>query len=436
MKKRTVVLGLAGALILAGGGFYVSRYGWTMPTKEMLPSEITLPWGWSFSLGGGSKEEIGTPIYVDSVANITGQGAIGINNRFTGSVETQETVSITFDSTKKLDKLLVEEGDEVKKGDPLFSYDTDEMNQKILQADLELEQMDYELQSLNEQLVQLQAAKAKAKAEELPAFNIQEMSAQNEIRRKENDIALKQVERAQLEKSMNNAIVLSELDGIIKKINKNQAGEGGSGMNYDSGSDSNAFITILKMGDYRIKGTASEMSIWSLEVGQKVLVRPRADESRLYHGTIIKKDTEPVDNSNQGMYYYGDSSGETVSKYNFYIELEDHMDLMLGQHVLIELDQGQEEKKEGLWLPSYYIAEDEEGSFVWKADEDGYMEKARITIGELDEEMMESQILEGLDISDYIAFPEDIIEEGARAVMPGDEASDMNSADLNGLQME
>lgn len=418
MKKRTVILGLVGVLLIGAGGWYVSNYGWTAPTAEMLPESIALPWGQTIHLRQGDAESDAT-VYVSSVASITGDGAVGITDRYTGSVETQETVGVTFDSSKQLKQLMVEEGDEVKKGDPLFSYDTDAMNQKIQEADLELEQMTYELQSLNEQLAQLQAAKAKAKPEELPAYNIQELSGQNDIRRKENEIALKQVARAQLEKSVANAVVLSEIDGIIKTIDKSKTGDGGSGeSDYGSSRSSDAYITILKTGDYRIKGTANEMSIWSLQVGQEMLIRPRADESRLYHGTISKIDTEPAKNNSQQ--YSSSDSGQSVAKYNFYVELTDPMDMMLGQHVLIEPDNGQEEEREGLWLPTYYIVEDEEGSFVWKCSDSGIIEKGRITVGDVDDDLMESQILDGLSETDYIAYPDDSVEEGARAVKPED----------------
>lgn len=40
----------------------------------------------------------------------------------------------------------------MKKGDPLFSYDVEAMKQKIQEADLELEEMNNTLQTMNQQL--------------------------------------------------------------------------------------------------------------------------------------------------------------------------------------------------------------------------------------------------------------------------------------------
>ena len=77
MKKRTVILGLAGVLLIGTGGWYVSNYGWTVPTAEMLPESIDLPWGQTIHLRQGDAESDAT-VYVSSVASITGDGAVGI----------------------------------------------------------------------------------------------------------------------------------------------------------------------------------------------------------------------------------------------------------------------------------------------------------------------------------------------------------------------
>ncbi len=64
------------------------------------------------------------------------------------------------------------------------------------------------------------------------------------------------------------AVVYSDIDGIIKSINSDSSGSGDS-YNYGS-SGSNAFMTILATGDYRIKGTCNEMNIYSLYVGEQM----------------------------------------------------------------------------------------------------------------------------------------------------------------------
>lgn len=78
--------------------------------------------------------------------------------------------------------------------------------------------------------------------------------------------------------------------------------------------------------------------------------------------------------------------------------------LILGQHVYIELDQGQEEVKEGLWLYGSYIVQDEDTPYVWAANEKDRLEKRYIELGEYDADMDEYEIVSGLAEDDYIGL--------------------------------
>ena len=81
---------------------------------------------------------------------------------------------------------------------------------------------------------------------------------------------------------------------------------------------------------------------------------------------------------------------------------------MLGQHVYVEKDEGQTENREGLWLTSYYIIqEDGQDPYVWAAGRHDKIEKRKVTLGEYDEKLDQYQITDGLTEDDYIAYPED-----------------------------
>lgn len=90
------------------------------------------------------------------------------------------------------------------------------MKQKIQEADLELEEMNNTLQTMNQQLNELNVQASKAKESEKQAYNLQILSAQNSIHKQEYNISVKQLERAQLEKNVDNAVVYSDIDGIVK----------------------------------------------------------------------------------------------------------------------------------------------------------------------------------------------------------------------------
>ena len=326
MKKRTVLIGLV-LIAAAGGGLYYYKNYYNQEKSA-------------------SAESAEGSVYMSKVSDIMDQGALGIKTRLVGVVDPQESKDIKLDSDKQLKETFVEVGDEVKKGDPLFSYDVEAMKQKIQEADLELEEMNNTLQTMNQQLNELNVQASKAKESEKQAYNLQILSAQNSIHKQEYNISVKQLERAQLEKNVDNAVVYSDIDGIVKSINSDSSGSGDS-YNYGS-SGSNAFMTILATGDYRIKGTCNEMNIYSLYVGEQMVIRPRADEDKIYTGVVSKIETEPATDNNNG---YSDSSAES-SKYHFYVTVNEAMDLMLGQHVIMEEDTGETEEKTGLWIPN------------------------------------------------------------------------------------
>ena len=72
----------------------------------------------------------------------------------------------------------------------------------------------------------------------------------------------------------------------------------------------------------------------------------------------------------------------------------------MGQHLFIELDQGQTAEKEGIWLFEGYIVQEEETSYVWTADAGNKLEKRIVELGEYDENMGQYEILSGLTEED------------------------------------
>ena len=268
------------------------------------------------------------------------------------------------------------------------------------------------METLKQQLTQLQLQAAKAKPADQQTIALEILSTENAIHKQEYSISAKQLERSQLEKNLDNSIVEADMTGIVKSINLNAGGQEYS----DYGDSSNAFMTILATGDYRVKAKCNEMNISSLYVDQEMIIYPRSDETKHYKGVVERIDTEPIkENTNQ--YYYSEGSGESASKYQFYVKFTDVMDLMLGQHVVLMPDLGFEEK-DGLWIPQYYVVEDINETYVWSCDENNRMEKRPVTIASVDDTGREYQIGSGLTEKDYIAFPDDMIEEGMEAVLP------------------
>lgn len=374
-------------------------------------------------------------VYVESVKNITGMGFYG-QNRYMGIVESQETKGVEKASDKTVKTVFVEVQDTVKEGDPLFEYDTEEMELKLKQLELELTSINNNISTANQQIATLNSEKEQVPAEERIEYTSQIQSLQAQINQYNYDASAKQLEIDRQKTAMQNSIVYSPMDGVIKEI-KNESGGSQSSGNMDYydpyGSDdnnSNAFIQIMAMGDYRIKGTANEMNIYSMSEGTPVIVRSRIDETQTWTGTITKIDTEHPDQNNNNYYY---SSGTQTTKYPFYVELDSIDGLMLGQHLYIELDYGQSAAKEGLWLDEYYIVTDDGAPYVWAADKKDKIEKRKVELGEYDENLMKYEILSGLSADDRIAFPDSYIKEGMKVTENYEDVMNQNMQGDDGM---
>ncbi len=404
-KKKRILIGAGAALLLA-----------------------VLAAVWFFFIRKPDDSAGAAEAYTTSVAQLTGDLS-GTVNRFAGIVEPQQTIKIQKASDRKIKEVFVKEGDTVSQGTPLFSYDTDETQMKLSEAELELERIANEISTLYEQIETLKKEKEKAPEGEVFSYTTQILTAQNDAKRAEYNQKSKTVETEQIRKSLENATVHSEIDGVVKSIND------GSNPNMYSSGDDSSYMTILSNKEYRIKGTLNEQNISAITVGLPILIHSRIDESLTWNGTVTEIDTEnPVNPNGNSYMMMGNSDTQTTSSsYNFYVEIEDGAPLMLGQHVFMEPDMGQTTDKEGLWLSSFYLVIDGNDAYVWAAGKNDKLEKRKITTGEYDENMDEYEITSGLTAEDYIAFPEDTLSEGMpcikNASMGGGMMTDMSGGE-------
>ncbi|MCC6095397.1 MAG: efflux RND transporter periplasmic adaptor subunit [Eubacterium sp.] len=346
----------------------------------------------------------GETAYVEQVSNLADTGSLGMNNRYAGTVESQETWSVNKNADAEVKDLNVSVGQEVKKGDVLFTYDTTKYQQDLEQANIDLQRLNNEYTSMGQTIATLTKEKASAKASDQADYTIRIQQQQLSQQQKQLEIQSKQQDIQKLQNNIDNASVKSQLDGVVKSIN--------DGSSVSSSSTDTSYITIIKTGDYRIKGTVNEQNVGSLSEGTPVIVYSRVDSSKTWKGKITKVDTENkvTDSSNYG--YSDSSSGST--NYPFYVELENSDGLMLGQHVYMEPDTGSTvDKSKGIWIGSYMVDQsDPKHPFVWAADKSGKLEKRSVTLGETDPATDEVQITDGITMEDSLAIPSSELKEG------------------------
>ncbi len=393
MKKKTIVIACVAVALIAAGGFAAAKF--------VLPSV------------NGAQEVSGDIAYVTNVGEITGSAITFVTNRYSGIVESQEVVAIKADSDKTIKETFVEAGDTVKKGDKLFEYDIEEMQNKLSQDELDLEQTQAEIESYNSQIKSLEKEKSQISAINNANYDNQQLSLTNQIEALKLDlkkanytVETKTKEIEKLKKSISNNVVKSTVDGIVRSVGGDASGD-------ELNSTTSGYINITSDADYRIKALISEENISTFYEDAPVLVRSRVDD-RTWTGKISSIDTSASDSSANM------NENETTTKYPIYVELDSTDGLLVGQHVTVELDVGQTNPVEGLWLDSLYICDAETAPYVW-ADNNGKLVKKTVELGDYDEDMMKYEILSGITEEDYIAFPEETLTEGKTTAPVTDE---------------
>ena len=394
MKKRILIL--LGILIIGGGAAGVC---------------------WKMGIIGNQQQTSGDAVYVTKISDLTDQTS-GVSNRYAGVVEPQETVSVELESGRTVKEVKVKTGDQVKKGQLLFEYDLSSIQESLEEAQLDLDRLKNEASSLTEQIATLEKEKKQAAQDNQLSYTIEIETNKMNLKKNEYSQKSKQAEIDKLQSATGNTEVRSSIDGVIQKIDTSKLtsddnssvddSADDSDMSYssDSSSGGNAFITILSTGAYRIKGTVNEMNVQNIIEGDPVIIRSRVDSSQTWKGTM-----------------------GTIDR--FYVNLDSSDGLMLGQHVYIEMDEGQDTQKTGVWISEAYIVDaDTESPYVWAADKDDKLEKRSVILGQYDEELGEYEIADGLTKDDSIAFPSDVLEEGMATTTNIEEAMDTSTVDM------
>ena len=321
-----------------------------------------------------AETESAAAVYVSTVAELNAANPDLTTLCYSGVTEAQETKEIKADTSKTIAETYVKEGDTVKKGTPLFLYDVASMQLDLEQGQIEVEQLNNQIASYQEQIQQLESEKK--------------------------NIALQKQQNA-----IDNAKVTAEMDGIVKTVKTPEA------MQAD-GTD--VIMTITASGNYRIKGTLSEQQLGMVSTGEKMVIRSRIDPEQYWTGTVTEIGTEAEQNSNNNMMYDSSSSDNTASKYAFYIKLDKADGLLLGQHVLIEPDVGQNSGHTGIWLYQDYLVQDGDNSYVWVSNSKHELEKKSVTLGDTDDDYGIVELKSGLSETDLIAYPADDYKEGMK----------------------
>lgn len=337
------------------------------------------------------------PVPVERVDTLT--AAATAADRFAGVVVSDNSVKVAKETDKTIKELLVQVGDQVKRGEKLFSYDTDELQLNLDKQELDLDRLEAEIDDLEDQIDDVEKEIKSASGDAKTQLNIQLRQLEMELTQSTYDKSTLKTEIDYTKKMLKNVTVKSPIAGTIRSIDEENAEE---------------YIVIQEVGAYRIKGLLNEMNMsMGIMEGAAVQIISRLDPTRVWTGVVELVDYENAEQNSFDSMYYGVASDSmtSTSSYPFYVELDSTDGLLLGQHVYIQLASVAMDPSV-VYIPENYLMDlfydSETGqttAAVWAVSTEGKLEKRTIIVGGYDSTTGSYEVLDGLDFTDYVADP-------------------------------
>ena len=363
---------------------------------------------------------------VQSVSMICGLGSAGLTDRFAGVVSALGETNIKKDDTMTVGEIKVKVGDQVKVGDVLFTYDMSELQLSLEKAQLDLESLKSQVASKEEEKSQTEDMLDETTDDAARRQLLLDIRQANvDILELNRSVSEKAREIEKLQNNMKNSSVKAEVAGEVKSVNAN----GGT----DNNGNALPLISIVQTGGFRVKGYVNESNAAVLNEGVQVIIRSRVSD-QTWKGTISSIDwNNPAQSSNNYYYDSGSSDTSSSSKYPFYVELSSSDGLLMGQHVYIEPDLGQDDKQSsGIALPASFINDADGSPWVWAQSSSGKLEKRSLTLGDYNAELDTYLVTDGLTAADYIAFPDDTLKAGMTCVTYDESTFDPGDSSTGG----
>lgn len=214
--------------------------------------------------------------------------------------------------------------------------------------------------------------------------------AQEKIYQTELDLKKARLEYETLEFEINNGVVYSKIDGVVKTIRSpDQARE-----------EQLPAVLISGGGGYYVTGAMSETELETLHVGDTVTVMSWQTYSQT-EAEIVSISEYPVEQN--GEYYHWSQGNSNASLYPFTVYLDEDTPVREGEYVNITYNPFGSSAS-GMYLQNMFIRSEGGGSYVYVEGANGRLEKRAVSTGR---SLWGSytQITGGLTGEEYIAFP-------------------------------
>ncbi|WP_349407131.1 efflux RND transporter periplasmic adaptor subunit [Clostridium perfringens] len=310
-----------------------------------------------------------------------------------GKIEPEKVENIFLDATKgTVDKVEVENGDVVEKGDTLFTYKNDQVQSQVEQLELQLNSAKNQKEEINKQ-----NAEAKKQLEGLKKAGLENQMPQGG-------------QIPNLGQSAGGELSTGNVDEQIKLLEKQikalkdkeyykvTAPIGGKVILAESSTNPTQPYITVESGDYYISGSVNEKDQPKIKEGQEVQITILSTNKNI-NGKISSVGNTPIDNGASLAAQTGaqGGAGGNMSYYEVKITPDSQEDLTNGFHVQasVNLD------KKPIEIPKEAILSVDNEEFVFK-NVDGKLVKQVITYSPKEGSEDEVIVSSGLNEEDKI----------------------------------
>ncbi|MDM0637584.1 efflux RND transporter periplasmic adaptor subunit [Clostridium perfringens] len=310
-----------------------------------------------------------------------------------GKIEPEKVENIFLDATKgTVDKVEVENGDVVEKGDTLFTYKNDQVQSQVEQLELQLNSAKNQKEEINKQ-----NAEAKKQLEGLKKAGLENQMPQGG-------------QMPNLGQNAGGEISTGSVDEQIKLLEKQikalkdkeyykvTAPIGGKVILAESSTNPTQPYITVESGDYYISGSVNEKDQPKIKEGQEVQITILSTNKNI-NGKISSVGNTPIDNGASLAAQTGSQGGAggNMSYYEVKITPDSQEDLTNGFHVQasVNLD------KKPIEIPKEAILSVDNEEFVFK-NVDGKLVKQVITYSPKEGSEDEVIVSSGLNEEDKI----------------------------------
>ncbi|PFD42939.1 efflux transporter periplasmic adaptor subunit [Bacillus cereus] len=325
-----------------------------------------------------------------------------------GQVKPGNIESFYADPTKgKVKDIAVKEGQEVEKGTKLFSYDNEEINLQMKQAELDQKMADMRYDQGKKKIDSLKKEIKKAKdggAGKEVTDPMDEQVSELEMQQKTTDLEKEKgkLQKEELSKKQQELTIYSNFAGVVQKLDKDAAQSSSQAL----GSQGKSFLQVASKDPFQVQGTLTELQKSQIQKDQTFTVTAKANNKKKWTGKITEVSEFPTSAEMAQSAGLGEAT-QNMSQYTYKASLDSQDGLSPGYHVSLQVNL---ENKTMIAVPSKSIVEKSEDAFVYIEDK-GKLRKQNVKKGSTDGDWTE--VVEGVTVGQKVVKnPSDNVYDG------------------------